>query len=264
MKQIFLFFFLLLFSRHTTFAQATVDDLMNDSAKLYVEFADYQGFTNDSIYISLRRTSLYLGKKAAIYTYQTKTVEEVVKGLRESLHTKEGRVMDKEAIINSVKNNYDLEKDISVVYVRYYTSPDYLLLKKLDNGDVWLSDTAVYKWAFINEFKTISNYKCQKATFNNSKGEEVVVWFTEEIPISSGPLYLSGLPGLILEYYNPKSKRFFTATTISSTNIPEQKFRKWLSGPIVTKAEYRVIHADGLKKFQQFKRMMESEISTKQ
>ena len=263
MKYIFQIITLLLFSYQTTFSQATVNDLKNDSAKLYVEYADYQGYINDSIYSSLRQTSLFLGNKAVVYHYQRQTAEEYLKDVKETIVVTSGTV-DKDALINDLKKNKDVEKIVSVVYARFYSSPDYLLLKTRDDGDVWLSDTAVYKWKPVNEFKTISGYRCQKATFISSGGDEVTAWFTEEIPFSVGPLPLSGLPGLIMEYHNPKSKRFFRATTISSTNIPEQNFRKWLSGPIVTKAEYGVIYADGLKKFQQFKRMLEMETSTKQ
>ena len=263
MKNIFPIFTLILFSWQTTFAQATVDDLMKDNAKLYVEYGDYQGYINDSIYNSLRRTSLYLGNKAAIYYYQRQTAEEYLKHARETIVVTSGTV-DKDALINHLKENKDVEKIVSVVYVRYYSSPDYLHLKSRDDGDVWVSDTVVFNWKLVNEFKTIGGYRCQKATYIGSGGDEVTAWFTEEIPFSMGPFPLSGLPGLIMEYHNPKSKRFFTATTISSTNIPEQGFRKWLSGPIVSKAEYRMIYDDGLKKFQQFKRMLEMETSTKQ
>jgi GLPGLI family protein len=263
MKYIFPIITLLLFSCQTIFAQATVDDLKNDSAKLYVEYADYQGYVNDSIYSSLGQSFLYLGKNAAVYIYQTKSPQEFEKSMRERFVVTKGKV-DLDEMINSFKKKYDLEKMVSEVFVRYYSSPDYLHLKSRDDGDVWVSDTVVFNWKPVKEFKAIGGYRCQKATYIGSGGDEVTAWFTEEIPFSVGPSPLSGLPGLIMEYHNPKSKRFFKATTISSTNIPEQNFRKWLSGPIVSKAEYSVIYADGLKKFQQFKRMLDNEKSTKQ
>ena len=264
MKYILSIITLLLFYWQATFAQGTVDDLKNDSAKLYVKYADYQSYVNDSIYSSLRQTYLYLGKKAAVYIYQTKTVEEMLRDFRESIVIYKEGAITKDEMMNSFKKDRDLEKIVSIVYVKYYSSPDYLNARKFNEGDVWLSDTAAYKWKPVNEFKMISGYRCQKATYISTGGDEVTAWFTEEIPFSVGPLPLSGLPGLIMEYHNPKTKRFFKASTISSTNIPEQNFRKWLSGPIVTKAEYRVIYTDGLKNFQQFKRMLDMETSTKQ
>ena len=69
------------------------------------------------------------------------------------------------------------------------------------------------------ESKKIGQYNCFKATYekkveekvfsfgswdnNKSAGRlktvEVVAWFTPEIPVSSGPSWYQGLPGLILE-----------------------------------------------------------------
>lgn len=261
MKYIFSKIIFLLLSCQTMFAQAKVDDLMNDSAKLYIEYADYQGYINDSIYSSLQHTSLFLGKKAAVYVYQTKTPKEFLKSMKENYVVTKGKV-DKDEMIKSFKERYDIEKIVAVVYARYYNSPDFLLLKSFSDGDVWLSDTLVYKWNLVNEFKTINGYKCQKAINRSTDGNEVTAWFTEGIPFSVGPLYLSGLPGVILEYFNPKSKRFFKAITISSTNIPEQKFRKWLTGPIVSKAQFAEMYQYNSKKLEQFKRMTEGQKST--
>ena len=81
------------------------------------------------------------------------------------------------------------------------------------------------KWKMSGESKKIGQYTCYKATYtkqveekvfsfgswnqtngtNQSKKPkkmrdvEVVAWFTPEIPVSSGPSWYQGLPGLILE-----------------------------------------------------------------
>lgn len=52
-------------------------------------------------------------------------------------------------------------------------------------------------WKLYNEEKKISNYNCKKAE-TSFRGRNYVVWYTEEIPISSGPWKFNGLPGLIL------------------------------------------------------------------
>lgn len=46
--------------------------------------------------------------------------------------------------------------------------------------------------------KVISGLSCTKAV-GNLRGREWHVWFTNEIPFSAGPWYLSGLPGLIVQ-----------------------------------------------------------------
>lgn len=54
------------------------------------------------------------------------------------------------------------------------------------------------KWTLIKEFKTIGEYKCQKAT-TTFRGRKYIAWFCVEIPVNFGPWKLNGLPGLILE-----------------------------------------------------------------
>ena len=81
------------------------------------------------------------------------------------------------------------------------------------------------KWKMSGESKKIGQYTCYKATYIKQEEEkvfsfgnwsqtngtnqpkkpkkmrdvEVVAWFTPEIPVSSGPSWYQGLPGLILE-----------------------------------------------------------------
>ena len=60
-----------------------------------------------------------------------------------------------------------------------------------------------YEWTLHNEYKTIGNYKAQKATapvtFLEGDTGTIVAWFTPEIPVSGGPYFTWGLPGLIIE-----------------------------------------------------------------
>lgn len=257
MKNIYNVILLLILSQ-TVLAQPTAHDLVSDSTRLFIEFADYTGYTNDSIYTNLRKGSLFLGSKAAIYLFKDKPIEEYLQQLRNAVKDESL----KDGVVNGYKERFDLEKIHSTMYIRYYGSPDFLLFKARQDGDVFRSDTLYYVWEPINEFKTIVGYRCQKALNTASDGNQVTAWFTEEIPLSAGPLYLSGLPGAILEYHNPKTKRLLRAVTISSEDIPEQKFRNWLNAPIVSKAEYAEIYEKGLKEFQRFRRMIDGEKTT--
>ncbi|MCA6065576.1 GLPGLI family protein [Chryseobacterium sp. RG1] len=53
-------------------------------------------------------------------------------------------------------------------------------------------------WKLVNDFKTIMNYKAQKAT-TEFGGRNWTAWFTTSIPFQDGPYKFYGLPGLILE-----------------------------------------------------------------
>ncbi len=94
-------------------------------------------------------------------------------------------------------------------------------------------------WKLSDETKTIASYVCKKATTmitpqqmnvrfgggggrnrNNTdtaapvkpKEVELVVWYTESIPVSVGPDTYSGLPGAILEVNNDNGSNVITAT----------------------------------------------------
>ena len=65
------------------------------------------------------------------------------------------------------------------------------------------------KWEIFDEEKMIADtYRCKKAV-GDFRGRTYTVWFAEEIPISSGPWKLNGLPGLILEAEESEGKFFF-------------------------------------------------------
>lgn len=66
-------------------------------------------------------------------------------------------------------------------------------------------------WEIKEETKKIDSYvvKRAEATVN---GYQVVVWFTDEIPVSAGPSSYWGLPGLVLQAQ--LGKRLITATKI--------------------------------------------------
>lgn len=75
------------------------------------------------------------------------------------------------------------------------------------------------KWAINENFsKEIFGYTCYKANSIVIKGKreiEVEAWFTEDIPISNGPGFYHGLPGLILELREGNKKIVVNDITIS-------------------------------------------------
>jgi GLPGLI family protein len=64
-------------------------------------------------------------------------------------------------------------------------------------------------WRIEPDFKRFSTYNCQKA-MGEFRGRTYEAWFAPDIPISSGPFKLGGLPGLILEATSTDGKVKFT------------------------------------------------------
>ncbi|MBP6287056.1 MAG: GLPGLI family protein [Ferruginibacter sp.] len=64
------------------------------------------------------------------------------------------------------------------------------------------------------ETKTILGYTCKKATGKTTRGSDIVAWYSEEIPVPSGPEQFSGLPGMILGLDANKGEIVFTAKVL--------------------------------------------------
>jgi len=55
-------------------------------------------------------------------------------------------------------------------------------------------------WELTKENRKIGKYNCYKAiALNEGERSNIVAWYTMDIPLSFGPKYYNGLPGLILE-----------------------------------------------------------------
>ncbi len=77
-------------------------------------------------------------------------------------------------------------------------------------------------WEITDETKNIGEYTCKKAncTF---RGRNFTAWFTEEIPVSTGPWKLYGLPGIILEAYDSHMEFYAIAKEIKINIMDNQK-----------------------------------------
>jgi GLPGLI family protein len=75
-------------------------------------------------------------------------------------------------------------------------------------------------WTLHPEHKRFGQYDCRRAT-GKYRGRDYEAWYTLDIPISTGPFKLGGLPGLILEARTLDGivKFQFSSLEISS-NIP--------------------------------------------
>jgi len=97
------------------------------------------------------------------------------------------------------------------------------------------------KWNIVEEFKTISGFKAQKAN-GFFRGRQYIAWFTNKIPIKYGPWKLNGLPGLILNVSDNKNEVMFYAKTIKvpfiSNSITKNKFEFNIDFDRISLAKY--------------------------
>ncbi|WP_405563615.1 GLPGLI family protein [Polaribacter sp. Asnod6-C07] len=68
-------------------------------------------------------------------------------------------------------------------------------------GESFLISYDFQKWELTQNFRIINGYKCYLAkseTIGENK-KTILAWYTNDIPTTFGPMFYSGLPGLILE-----------------------------------------------------------------
>lgn len=72
-------------------------------------------------------------------------------------------------------------------------------------------------WKLAEGNKTVNGYNCKMATAKNQRGDELIAWYTEEIPVSAGPESFGGLPGLILAMDIGSGWITYTAETVTKS-----------------------------------------------
>ena len=99
-----------------------------------------------------------------------------------------------------LENQYKVYDKAGLIDRYYYKEP----LDKID-------------WNISDSTKNILGYDCFMAE-TDYHGRPWKVWFTPEIPLMDGPWKLQGLPGLILEAYEPTGQHTFIATGIENSD----------------------------------------------
>lgn len=129
----------------------------------------------------------YLGQNSSYYTsYSSERLNQDLKRQTDKAGFDGNIVLSKST--TSIDRNYI-----------FYPSQEKAIELASFGGDSFLIDSKfeVPIWEIHDESKDIGGYNCQKAT-TDFKGRKYTAWFTTDLPFSSGPWKLQGLPGLIL------------------------------------------------------------------
>ncbi|MCU0345460.1 MAG: GLPGLI family protein [Saprospiraceae bacterium] len=102
-------------------------------------------------------------------------------------------------------------------------------------------------WKMTGEQKKMLGYVCQKAMMQVDSATSLVVWFTPQIPVSTGPSIYAGLPGLILEFDMNNGQRTMVATQVAFKKLPKDALVKPSKGKEMTMEEFKVIEAEKMK-----------------
>lgn len=103
------------------------------------------------------------------------------------------------------------------------------------------------KWNISKETKKIGKFRCYKANtvlnvrnaIKKNAKEEVIAWFSPDIPIDFGPSIYSGLPGLIMEINIENSfGRIQTVVTKIESNLKNFNLDKPRKGKSINSKEF--------------------------
>lgn len=140
----------------------------------------------------------YLGKAGSFYTsYSSTRMQEDVKRQTEAPD------FNGEIVFN---------RTTTAIGESYFFNVPKHVFKVISSvgGDSFYAEEAypTLDWTILDDTKTIGGYTCQKAQ-TTYKGRTYEAWFTTELPFSSGPWKLQGLPGLILAAHDLKNEVIF-------------------------------------------------------
>lgn len=158
---------------------------------------------------------LLVGNQSTLYTSYSKLAE---------------RTYHKKAMKEYFKNFYNGMAPYKISFSKPWTTIEYIRLLDKNNFLVqeymgryyWYTEAIEdAKWTLKSTRKKIHGYNCKLAEGEYS-GRKWKVWYTEEIPVNSGPWKLGGLPGLILEAEDAAGGVSILATAIQGVDVPDE------------------------------------------
>ncbi|MEJ6981766.1 GLPGLI family protein [Pedobacter sp. P351] len=115
-----------------------------------------------------------------------------------------------------------------------------IIQKKVFEETFLVRDTTrSINWKITNEMRDIAGFSCRRANAVIMDSIYVVAFYTDEIPVSSGPETFSGLPGMILGVALPHENITWFATSVTD---------KPLAKPLVSPAKGKLTDNKGLRK----------------
>jgi GLPGLI family protein len=119
-------------------------------------------------------------------------------------------------------------KSGDITVLKDYGDQKYLIHMTKDNWQEMNKKYEGITFSYLNEYKTISGYNCQKAIGRLADSTTFTVYFTRELlPVNKDFQYLNrNLPGLAMQYEANLGKMIvtYTVSNINFNPVPQTKF----------------------------------------
>ncbi|SDH45690.1 GLPGLI family protein [Pedobacter terrae] len=82
------------------------------------------------------------------------------------------------------------------------------------------------KWRLTDELREIAGFQCRRANASLNDSVYVVAYYTDQIPLKSGPEMFNGLPGMILGVFLPNEHISWFATKFNGNVLDVKQYNE--------------------------------------
>lgn len=126
------------------------------------------------------------------------------------------------------------------IYRNYATSKRVEQRDMMDKKYLIETDIKQTAWKLGTETKKILGYECTQATLNDTaRKQELVAWFTMDLPLTAGPQNFGSLPGMILELDINKGEILMFAKKIDLKKVKDNAIKAPTKGDKITEEELK-------------------------
>lgn len=109
-------------------------------------------------------------------------------------------------------------------------------------GKTYIIDDSLHypNWKILNDMKEVAGHICMNAFYEDTlKMQKITAWYALDLPVSTGPERLGGLPGLILEIDINDGAMVITADKVEMKPLTtELDLPKKVKGKKINEAQY--------------------------
>lgn len=135
------------------------------------------------------------------------------------------------------------------IYRNYATSKRVEQRDMMDKKYLIETDIKQTAWKLGTETKKILGYECTQATLNDTaRKQEIVAWFTMDLPLTAGPQNYGSLPGMILELDINKGEVLLFAKKIDLKKVKDNAIKAPTKGDKITEEELKIKRDEMMKR----------------